>query len=115
MSTVGASPAQLIKAAGHCQQTAQYIEGMRQRVEAINSGLVNQGWKGDAAQAFGRALTSWDGEFKKVIALLEQMYDKMNMNAGVYRNAADQDMDLMGSLTSAGEAGRIDNLINLPR
>jgi len=115
----GASASQLTTAAGYCQDTAQYIEGMRQRVQEIKGDLTGQGWKGGAAQKFGTALDAWDIEFKAVIRILESMYDKLNMGAGVYKNAAEQNMDLSGSLTGDGSAlnrdgsgGRIDSLIN---
>ncbi|MGW4792819.1 WXG100 family type VII secretion target [Nonomuraea sp. MG754425] len=112
MSLYGASVTQLTNAAGYCQETAQYIEGMRQRVEQIKADLTTQGWQGGASQKFATALTAWDGEFKGVIRILEQIYDKLNMGAGVYKNAADQNMDIAGGFVSAGEAGRVDSLIN---
>jgi WXG100 family type VII secretion target len=107
----GASPTQLTNAAGYCQDTAQYIEGMRQRVQTIKNNLTTQGWKGGAAQKFGQALDQWDVEFKAVIKSLEDIYDRLNIGAGVYKNAADENMDLAGRATTAG-AGRVDSLIN---
>ncbi|NRQ39080.1 WXG100 family type VII secretion target [Nonomuraea sp. NN258] len=112
MSLYGASPTQLTNAAGYCQDTAQYIEGMRQRVQAIKGDLTSQGWKGGASQKFSQALDQWDVEFRGVIKILEDIYDRLNVGAGVYRNAADQNMDLSGALTRDGSAGRIDSLIN---
>ncbi|TMR96077.1 WXG100 family type VII secretion target [Nonomuraea basaltis] len=115
MALYGASPTQLTNAAGYCQDTAQYIEGMRQRVEQIKADLTTQGWKGGASQKFSAALTQWDGEFKGVIKILEDIYDRLNIGAGVYRNAADQNMDIAGGFAGSGEAGRIDSLINANR
>ncbi|MGI5269182.1 WXG100 family type VII secretion target [Nonomuraea sp. CA-218870] len=112
MALYGASPAQLQTAAGHCEKTAQQIEAMRQRVEQIKGDLTTQGWKGGAAQRFAQALTAWDGEFKQVIKILEDIYDRLNMGAGVYRNAAEQNMDIAGNFTGGGQGGRIDSLIN---
>ncbi|MCK2221294.1 WXG100 family type VII secretion target [Actinomadura sp. ATCC 31491] len=109
MSLYGASPTQLTTAAGYCQDTAQYIEGMRQRVQEIKAGLK---WQGGAYQKFSNAMDQWDVEFKGVIKILEDIYDKLNMGAGVYRNAADQNMDIVGGFASDGNAGRIDSLIN---
>lgn len=111
MALYGASPTQLTNAAGYCQDTAQYIEGMRQRVQTIKNNLTTQGWKGGAAQKFGQALDQWDVEFKAVIKSLEDIYDRLNIGAGVYKNAADENMDLAGRATTAG-AGRVDSLIN---
>jgi len=111
----GASPTQLTNAAGYCQDTAQYIEGMRQRVQQIKGDLTAQGWKGGAAQKFSSALDQWDVEFKAVIKILEDIYDRLNIGAGVYKNAADQNMDVAGGFASAGQAGRIDSLINANR
>ncbi|RSN14370.1 hypothetical protein DMB42_07595 [Nonomuraea sp. WAC 01424] len=108
----GASPTQLTNAAGYCQDTAQYIEGMRQRVQTIKGDLTTQGWRGGAAQKFSHALDEWDVEFKAVIKILEDIHDRLNMGAGVYRNAADQNMELSGSLARDGLTGRIDNVIN---
>jgi WXG100 family type VII secretion target len=108
----GASPTQLTTAAGYCQDTAQYIEGMRQRVQQIKTDLTTQGWKGGAAQKFAGALDQWDGEFRGVIKILEDIYDRLNIGAGVYRNAADQNMDIAGGFVRDGQAGRIDSLIN---
>ncbi|MGP3955566.1 WXG100 family type VII secretion target [Nonomuraea sp. 3N208] len=103
----------MTNAAGYCQDTAQYIEGMRQRVEQIKTGLTTEGWKGGASEKFAAALTVWDTEFKGVIQVLEDVYDRLNMGAGVYRNAADQNMDIAGGFAGAGEVGgRIDSLIN---
>ncbi|MFC4120083.1 WXG100 family type VII secretion target [Nonomuraea zeae] len=112
MSLYGASPTQLTNAAGYCQDTAQYIEGMRQRVQAIKADLTTQGWRGGAAQKFSGALDQWDVEFRAVIKILEDIHDRLNIGAGVYRNAADQNMDLSGSLVRDGAAGRIDSVIN---
>lgn len=112
MALYGASPTQLTNAAGYCQDTAQYIEGMRQRVQTIKGDLTNQGWRGAAARKFGAALDQWDREFKDVIGILEDIHDRLNIGAGVYRNAADQNMDLSGSLTRDGSLGRIDSVIN---
>lgn len=112
MSLYGASPTQLTNAAGYCQDTAQYIEGMRQRVTEIKGDLTSQGWRGGAAQKFSHALDQWDTEFRAVIKILEDIYDRLNIGAGVYKNAAEQNMDLSGSLTRDGSAGRIDSLIN---
>nr|WP_281287113.1 WXG100 family type VII secretion target [Nonomuraea turkmeniaca] len=113
MALYGASPTQLTNAAGYCQDTAQYIEGMRLRVEEIKAGLTTEGWKGGASEKFATALTQWDTEFKGVIQILEDIYDRLNMGAGVYRNAADQNMDIAGGFAGAGEVGgRIDSLIN---
>lgn len=109
MSLYGASPTQLIAAAGHCQDTAQYIEGMRVRVQEIKAGLE---WQGGAYKKFSSAMDQWDVEFKGVIQILEDIYDRLNMGAGVYRNAADQNMDLTQGFASDGNAGRIDSLIN---
>ncbi|MER7363336.1 WXG100 family type VII secretion target [Nonomuraea wenchangensis] len=110
MSLYGASPTQLTTAAGYCQDTAQYIEGMRQRVVEIKAGLQ---WQGGAYKKFSEAMDQWDVEFKGVIKILEGIYDKLNIGAGVYRNAADQNMDIVGGFASAGASGgRIDSLIN---
>ncbi|TYB64392.1 WXG100 family type VII secretion target [Nonomuraea sp. PA05] len=111
MALYGASPTQLTNAAGYCQNTAQYIEGMRLRVQEIKGDLTTQGWRGRASEEFGRALDNWDAEFKAVIRILEDIHDRLNMGAGVYRNAADQNMDLSGTLTREGY-GRIDSVIN---
>jgi WXG100 family type VII secretion target len=112
----GASPTQLTNAAGYCQDTAQYIEGMRQRVQQIKGDLTTQAWKGGAAQKFSSALDQWDVEFKAVIKILEDIYDRLNIGAGVYRNAADQNMDIAGGFAGAGpQGGRIDSLINANR
>ncbi|MEV0307404.1 WXG100 family type VII secretion target [Nonomuraea fuscirosea] len=111
MALYGASPTQLTNAAGYCEETAQYIEGMRQRVQAIKTQLTTQGWKGGASQKFSGALDQWDLEFKAVIKSLEDIYDRLNIGAGVYKNAADENMDLAGRATGAG-AGRVDSLIN---
>ncbi|MEU1387764.1 MULTISPECIES: WXG100 family type VII secretion target [unclassified Nonomuraea] len=102
----------MTNAAGYCQDTAQYIEGMRQRVQTIKGDLTTQGWRGGAAQKFGHALDEWDVEFKAVIRILEDIHDRLNIGAGVYRNAADQNMELSGSLARDGFTGRIDNVIN---
>ncbi|MFC5815483.1 WXG100 family type VII secretion target [Nonomuraea harbinensis] len=115
MALYGASPTQLTNAAGYCQDTAQYIEGMRQRVQQIKADLTSQGWQGGAAQRFSTALDQWDGEFKGVIKILEDIYDRLNIGAGVYRNAADQNMDIAGGFVGDGGAGRIDSLINANR
>ncbi|WP_327087495.1 WXG100 family type VII secretion target [Nonomuraea sp. NBC_01738] len=112
MSLYGASPTQLTNAAGYCQDTAQYIEGMRVRVTEIKGDLTSQGWRGGASQKFGIALDQWDTEFRAVIKILEDIYDRLNIGAGVYKNAAEQNMDLSGSLSRDGSAGRIDSLIN---
>jgi WXG100 family type VII secretion target len=101
----------LTNAAGYCQDTAQYIEGMRQRVQAIKNQLTTQGWQGGAAKKFSDALDLWDVDFKAVIQSLEDIYDKLNMGAGVYKNAADENMDLAGTATTAG-ANRVESLIN---
>jgi WXG100 family type VII secretion target len=110
---MGTAPTKLIKAAGQCESAAQYIEGMRKRVETIKGDLLAAGWKGGAAGQFGKALEAWDLDFRQVIKILEDIYDKLNINAGVYADAAQQNMDLSGALTSAGSGGRIDSLINL--
>lgn len=115
MALYGASPTQLTNAAGYCQDTAQYIEGMRQRVQQIKGDLTTQGWKGGAAQKFGTALDQWDVEFKAVIKILEDIYDRLNIGAGVYRNAADENMNIAGGFAGAGQGGRIDSLINANR
>ncbi|MCF6467749.1 WXG100 family type VII secretion target [Nonomuraea sp. MG754425] len=112
MSLFGASPTQLANAAGYCQDTAQYIEGMRQRVQTIKGELTTQGWRGGAAQKFSAALDQWDVEFKAVIQILEDIHDRLNIGAGVYRNAAEQNMDLSGSLARDGYLGRIDSVVN---
>src|ERR1044072_1086522 len=109
---MGTAPTKLIKAAGQCEVTAQYIEGMRQRVQTIKGDLMAAGWKGGAAGKFGQALYAWVGEFRQLIKILEDIYDKLNINADVYSNSAQQNMDLSGQLTSAGGGGRIDSLIN---
>ncbi|MEV0196945.1 WXG100 family type VII secretion target [Nonomuraea sp. NPDC050691] len=101
----------LVKAAGYCQNTAQYIEGMRQRVAGIKAEIMTK-WEGDAARAFGGALDQWDVEFKQVRQILESIYDKLNINAKVYSEANDHNMDLARGLVNAGEGGRIDTLIN---
>ncbi|MEV6151127.1 WXG100 family type VII secretion target [Nonomuraea sp. NPDC052129] len=109
---VGTAPSKLIKAAGQCESAAQYIEGMRQRVQTIKGELMATGWKGNAGVKFGQALDAWDVDFHKVIKLLEDIYDKMNINAKVYADAAQHNMDLSSGLNSAGSGGRIDSLIN---
>ncbi|MGI5283937.1 WXG100 family type VII secretion target [Nonomuraea polychroma] len=101
----------MTNAAGYCQDTAQYIEGMRQRVQAIKNQLTTQGWKGGASAKFSAALDQWDVDFRAVIQSLEGIYDKLNMGAGVYKNAAEENMDLAGAATTAG-ASRVDSLIN---
>lgn len=105
----GASESQLTNAARYCQETAQYIEGMRRRVEEIKAGLK---WQGGGYQKFAVVMQQWDAEFKGVIANLEGIYDKLNIGAKIYANANQQNMDLIGSLTADGSAGRIDSLIN---
>ncbi|MFI7616282.1 WXG100 family type VII secretion target [Nonomuraea terrae] len=115
MALYGASPTQLTNAAGYCQDTAQYIEGMRLRVQEIKATLTTQGWKGNASARFSQALDQWDGEFKGVIKVLEDIYDRLNIGAGVYRNTADQNMDIAGGFARTGESGRIDSLINANR
>ena len=113
MSTLmGTSPTKLIKAAGQCETTAQYIEGMRTRVQTIKADLMAAGWKGGASQQFGKALDAWDVDFRQVIKILETIYDRLNVGAGVYSNAAQQNMDISSGLNSAGSGGRIDSLIN---
>ncbi|MCA2224280.1 MULTISPECIES: WXG100 family type VII secretion target [Nonomuraea] len=109
---MGTAPTKLIKAAGQCETTAQYIEGMRQRVQTIKGDLMAAGWKGGASQQFGKALDAWDVDFQQVIKILESIYDKLNMGAGVYSTAAQQNMDISSGLNSAGAGGRIDSLIN---
>ncbi|GAA2320246.1 hypothetical protein GCM10010149_86380 [Nonomuraea roseoviolacea subsp. roseoviolacea] len=105
------SPTSLKKAAGYCQTTAQYIEGQRRRVQEIKA-YIMANWESNAARAFGRALDQWDVEFNQVIKILEGIYDKLNIGAGVYANAADHDMDLVHGLMQAGQSGGIDSLIN---
>ncbi|MEU7832134.1 MULTISPECIES: WXG100 family type VII secretion target [unclassified Nonomuraea] len=112
---MGTAPSKLTKAAGQCEVTAQYIEGMRQRVQTIKGDLMAAGWKGGAAGQFGKALDAWDVDFRQVIKILEDIYDKLNINAGVYSNAAQQNMDISSGLNSAGVGGRIDSLINASR
>jgi WXG100 family type VII secretion target len=112
MSLFGASPTELTTSAGYCEETAQYIEGMRQRVQTIKGDLMAAGWKGGASQQFGKALDQWDLDFRAVIKILEGIYDKLNIGAGVYADAAQQNMDLSSGLNSAGSGGRIDTLIN---
>ncbi|PZG17907.1 WXG100 family type VII secretion target [Nonomuraea aridisoli] len=113
MSLYGASPTQLTTAAGYCQSTAQYIEGMRLRVQEIKAGLQ---WQGGAYNQFAQAMNRWDTEFTQVIKILEDIYDRLNIGAGVYRNAADENMDIAGGFNSAGHSGgRIDSLINANR
>ncbi|NUW40960.1 WXG100 family type VII secretion target [Nonomuraea rhodomycinica] len=105
------SPTSLKKAAGYCQTTAQYIEGQRRRVQDIKA-YIMVNWESNAARAFGRALDQWDIEFNQVIKILEGIYDKLNIGAGVYANAADDDMDLVQGLMNTGQTGGIDSLIN---
>lgn len=114
MSFYGASAQQLTTAAGYCEDTATYIEGMRQRVAEISQGLK---WQGGAYTKFAGAMVQWDGDFHQLIRNLESIYDRLNIAAGTYKNAEDQSMDLSGSLIHAGDSGRIDQLINanLPR
>ncbi|MFI9550147.1 WXG100 family type VII secretion target [Nonomuraea endophytica] len=112
MALYGASPTQLTNAAGYCQDTAQYIEGMRQRVQVIKGELTIDGWRGGAAQVFSEKLNQWDTSFKAVIQILVDIHDRLNQGAGVYRNAAEQNMDLTGSLTTDGFSRRIDSVIN---
>jgi WXG100 family type VII secretion target len=85
---------------------------MRQRVQTIKGDLMAAGWKGGASQQFGKALDQWDLDFRAVIKILEGIYDKLNIGAGVYADAAQQNMDLSSGLNSAGSGGRIDTLIN---
>ncbi|MEV0617185.1 WXG100 family type VII secretion target [Nonomuraea sp. NPDC050404] len=111
MALYGASPTQLTTAAGYCETTAQHIEGMRQRVQTIKTQLTTQGWKGGASQKFAQALDAWDIDFKAVIKILEDIHDRLNMGAGVYRNAADENMQLAGRATAAG-SNAVDSAIN---
>jgi WXG100 family type VII secretion target len=119
----GASPTQLRNAAGYCQDTAQYIEGMRLRVEQIKTDLTTRDWEGGAAQKFVGVMAQWDTEFKGVIRILEDIYDRLNVGSINYATAeaeaealaqaqAQADMDLEGAHTGDGTAGRIDSLIN---
>ncbi|WP_219467204.1 WXG100 family type VII secretion target [Nonomuraea rhizosphaerae] len=111
MSLFGAAPSDLTKAAGYCENTAQYIEGMRQRVQVIKGDLQ---WKGGAYLNFAKAMDQWDLDFKAVIKILEGIYDKLNVGAGVYSQAAaeTENMNITGGQAGAGSAGRIDDLIN---
>lgn len=113
MSLYGASPTQLTSAAGKCEDAAREIEGLRLKVKQIKAGLQ---WQGGAYNKFAGAMDQWDIEFQRVIKILETIYDRLNIGAGVYRNAADQNMDIAGGFIGGGQSGgRIDSLINTNR
>ena len=110
LDSVGASHQQLSRAAGICEEAAQYIEGMRKRVVTINVDLKNA-WKGNAARSFGSALDQWDTDFKGVIKILHDIYERLEKGGGVYGSAENHTWEI-AKLNGDGSAGRIDDLIN---
>ncbi|GGT15328.1 WXG100 family type VII secretion target [Nonomuraea spiralis] len=99
-----ATPGQIKTASGHVVDTAQYIEGLRVSVETTANGLLNTGWLGPAAARFRTAMTNWDNSMRNVRLDLEDIAEKMGVNAVVY-SAADEDVQ-------AG-MGRVESLINV--
>ncbi|QYC38717.1 WXG domain conatining protein [Nonomuraea coxensis DSM 45129] len=110
MALYGASPQQLTTAAGYCENTVQYIEGMRKRVEAIKAGLA---WQGGAYKKFSEAMVQWDMDFAAVNKILDGIKQKLIDNAGGYRNVAGENEGIVGGFYAAGAgANNIDLLIN---
>lgn len=112
---------QMEKAAGYCKETAQYIEGLRKRVDGIRAALVSPGnWQSTAAGQFSAALVTWDEQFRKVIRSLETIHDNLLYNTKNYSAAELEGYAWTGEVAGTpglsgsadGREGRIDNLIN---
>lgn len=120
MAITGYSPEKLTQAAGLVEQAGREIEGLRKGVEAKVQELLGAaarlhnprdvGWGGAAAERYRAAMHDWDLQAKKILGSLERIFDNLNVSAGQYRQAADDNMNLNVGANTNG----VNDLINRP-
>ncbi|GAA4233955.1 WXG100 family type VII secretion target [Streptosporangium album] len=122
MSFYTATPSQLTKAASHVEAAARHIKGLQQGTATAVAELTSSGggWESGAGSKFASVMREWDTQFTKVLQSMEEMYDKLNINANVY-SAAEADSHNLnlgegsvdGARNDVGDGQRsIDSLIN---
>ncbi|MFI6596331.1 WXG100 family type VII secretion target [Nonomuraea sp. NPDC050536] len=120
MSITGYSPEKLTQAAGLVEQAGREIEGLRKGVEVKVQELLGAaarlhnprdvGWSGAAAEKYRAAMHDWDLQAKNILASLERIFDNLNISAGQYSKASDDNMNLkVGAATNP-----VNDLLNRP-
>ncbi|SFL16222.1 WXG100 family type VII secretion target [Streptosporangium canum] len=102
-STHGRDADKIREASLQVADTAQFVDGLRRRVNDDTALLMTSGWLGPAAGKFKLAMEAWDTQALRIRQDLETIAENMGMNSVTYSQADDDVQQGMN---------RVDSLIN---
>lgn len=101
MGQASVERAEMQKAAGEIQTTAENIHKIQNDLNGQINALIGSGWVGNAATKFYQKYNEFDQQFVVVKKELDGIYEKMTQSQLNYTNIEDENDQQANSLDSA--------------